>query len=63
MAYLNSPMKDAANGAPGKGLGLMLIKRLSELCGAKTHTSDTIRETGIVGTTFRIVFSTSTSSA
>jgi signal transduction histidine kinase len=62
MAYLNSPMKNATNSAPGKGLGLMLIKRLSELCGAKTRASDTIRETGIVGTTFRIVFSTASSS-
>ncbi|MHA2385934.1 MAG: sensor histidine kinase [Candidatus Thorarchaeota archaeon] len=61
MAYLNSPMKNSANSAPGKGLGLMLIKRLSDLCGAKTRASDTIRETGIVGTTFRIVFSTSAS--
>ena len=61
MAYLNSPMKNATNSAPGKGLGLMLIKRLSDLCGAKTRASDTIRETGIVGTTFRIVFSTSAS--
>ncbi|MHA1938238.1 MAG: sensor histidine kinase [Candidatus Thorarchaeota archaeon] len=61
MAYLNAPMKNAANSAPGKGLGLMLIKRLSELCGAKTRASDTIRETGIVGTTFQVVFSTSAS--
>jgi signal transduction histidine kinase len=61
IAYLNSSTKGMANSAPGKGLGLMLIKRLSELCGAKTRALLTISENEAVGTTFRIVFSTSTS--
>jgi signal transduction histidine kinase len=60
LAYLNSSIKGMTNSAPGKGLGLMLIKRLSELCGAKTLALLTISETEAVGTTFRIVFSTST---
>jgi signal transduction histidine kinase len=59
MSYLNSRMKNMASGVPGKGLGLMLIKRLSELCGAKTRASNTISDTNVVGTTFSIVFSTS----
>ncbi len=61
MVYLNSSMKGTTNSAPGKGLGLMLIKRLSELCGAKTRASDTINATEAVGTTFRVTFSTGSS--
>ncbi|MFW9846028.1 MAG: ATP-binding protein, partial [Candidatus Thorarchaeota archaeon] len=61
MEYLNSPLEGTTNNTPGKGLGLMLIKRLSELCGAKTLAMDTVNEEKVVGTTFKIVFSTSTS--
>lgn len=60
MDYLNSPFKNTTNGAPGKGLGLMLIKQLSQLCGAKTNATHTIMENEVVGTTFRIDLSSAT---
>ncbi|MHA1768727.1 MAG: sensor histidine kinase [Candidatus Thorarchaeota archaeon] len=54
--FLNSPSGLKEPVAPGLGLGLLLIRGLSQLCGVSLTTTDSIDDGGVRGTIFRLGF-------
>jgi signal transduction histidine kinase len=54
--FLNNPNAFSSPIAPGMGLGLILIRGLSLLCGIKVHVTHNTSESGVDGTTYFLTF-------
>jgi len=54
--FLNNPKAFYSSIAPGMGLGIILIRGLSLLCGIKLKVEDNINENGVVGSVYYLTF-------